>query len=49
MLNHCSKPRIVFWKLDITGVVLEAIIADTIITGQGTAASLSHVENESAW
>ena len=30
-LNYSSKPRIAFWKLDVTSVVLGAIIAVTII------------------
>ena len=39
MLNYCSKPRIGFQKVDVTGVVLKAIIAVTITTGQGAAYS----------
>ena len=44
-MNYCSEPRIAFRKLDITSVVLEAIIAVTIITGQGALYSVSWVSS----
>ena len=45
MLNYCSKPRIAFQKLDVTSVILGAIIAVTIITGQGAAYSANWVSH----